>query len=210
MSMRLIMTCRFTYSNPSWVCVPALKLPTALLIFSHSFWLVQLHQTTRYSFGILTFNRWDVRLSQSRRDRVRTQLQPTQREKLPRRKIKRKTHTERKRKQIKWNQKEEWRGLSVGLTEDVGADGRDQVARENQRQGRQQHERHLELALHHGCWIYSERAESKQKRDKKENIEDKAKRAWENPIFNDRVTGKKDDAADCEESKRNRIWLFLN
>jgi hypothetical protein len=23
------------------------------------------------------------------------------------------------------------------------------------------------------------------------------------------VTGKKDDAADCEESKRNRIWLFL-
>jgi hypothetical protein len=24
------------------------------------------------------------------------------------------------------------------------------------------------------------------------------------------VTGKKDDAADCEESKRNRIWLFLN
>lgn len=68
MSMRLIMTCRFTYSNTSWVCVPALKLPTALLIFSHSFWLVQLHQTTRYSFGILTFNRWDVRLSQSRRD----------------------------------------------------------------------------------------------------------------------------------------------
>jgi hypothetical protein len=46
--------------------------------------------------------------------------------------------------------REECEEDSVGLTEDVGADGRDQVAHENQRQGRQ-HERHLELPLHHDC-----------------------------------------------------------
>ena len=42
----------------------------------------------------------------------------------------------------------------MGLTEDVGADGRDQVAHQ-QRQCRQQRRRRHLGAVHHGCWIYS-------------------------------------------------------